>query len=120
MKKNAWKRRIIEATKEAGTYKPAFTQVIDSLAEILEQRDSAYMQFLESGGQACIEKITDRGSRNIGKNPRLLVWDDLNRTALAYWRELGLSPAALRKASSETMEKQNDVFTMLLEKITEE
>ena len=35
------------------------------------------------------------------KNPLLAVWDDLNKTALAYWRELGLTPAAYKKISGE-------------------
>lgn len=108
--------------EEAGTYKPAFDSVIDTLATILEQRDAAYNEFLDSGGQTCIEKISDRGARNIAKNPRLQAWQDLNNTALAYWRECGLSPGSLRKISAEEMKSQKqetDIISMLLEKITE-
>lgn len=119
LKKPSWKRTIIAAMKEAGTFQPAFDSVIESLATILSQRDSAYNEFIEAGGQACIQKISDRGSVNIAKNPRLLVWNDLNNTALAYWRECGLSPASLKKISSEIMtEKTGDVIEALLEKIT--
>ena len=30
------------------------------------------------------------------KNPALAVWDELNKSALAYWRDLGLTPAGLK------------------------
>lgn len=28
---------------------------------------------------------------------KLVLWDDLNKTALAYWRELGLTPSSYKK-----------------------
>ena len=120
MKKSAWKRRIISLMKEAGTYKTAFNPVIETLATILERRDFAYEEFISAGGQACIEKVSDRGAKNIAKNPRLQAWQDLNSIALSYWRECCLSPAALKKLSAEALEKSgNDIFATLLEKITD-
>ena len=123
MKKSAWKKRIISQMETAGTYKPAFDSVIETLAMILEHRDAAYQQFVESGGEVCIIKTSDRGAKNIAKNPRLQVWQDLNNTALAYWRECCLSPAALRKISAEVMSGNTDtgsVLDALLKKITDE
>jgi hypothetical protein len=101
MKASGWKRRIKEQCEAAGTYKGAFDPAIDALADILEQRDNAYKEFLDSGGEACIEKTSDRGAVNIAKNPRLQMWADLNNLALSYWRDLGLTPAGLKKIDEQ-------------------
>jgi phage terminase small subunit len=36
------------------------------------------------------------------RNPLLRVWMDLNAQALAYWRDLGLTPSALRRITGES------------------
>lgn len=101
MKAASWKKKIKEQCIEVGMYKPAFDSVIETLANILEQRDNAYDDFLVSGGEMCIIKISDRGATNIGKNPRLQLWIDLNSQALAYWRDLGLTPAGLKRINEQ-------------------
>jgi hypothetical protein len=40
---------------------------------------------------------------NIKKNPRLIVWQDLNTQALAYWRDMGLTPAGLKKLNDAAL-----------------
>ena len=40
------------------------------------------------------------------KNPLLVMWDDLNKSALAYWRDLGLTPAGLKKIDETALKKQ--------------
>ena len=40
------------------------------------------------------------------KNPALKVVDDLNKTALAYWRDLGLTPAGLKRLGESTLTVQ--------------
>lgn len=98
MNKAEWKEKIIKTTKEVGTFKDEFVEgVIDALAEILEQRDRAYLDFLESGAEIVVEKTSDRGAKNLSKNPRLVVWSELNTQALAFWREIGLTPAGLKR-----------------------
>ena len=37
------------------------------------------------------------------KNPLLVLWDDLNKSALAYWRELGLTPSSYKKMTGDTV-----------------
>lgn len=92
-----WKAAIKKKMLETGVFKPAFEKTVETLADILEQRDRAYADFLDSGGEFLITKISDRGAVNAGKNPLLVIWMDLNTQALAYWRDLGLTPAGLRK-----------------------
>ena len=37
------------------------------------------------------------------KNPLLTLWMELNRDALAYWRELGLTPSGLKRLNESAM-----------------
>ena len=97
MKRGAWKKRIIAACEEAGTYQPYFDNAIESLAAILEQRDQVAKQYKAAGSEPVVVHVNNGGVANYAKNPMLVVWADLNREALAYWRDLGLTPAGLKR-----------------------
>ena len=100
-----------------GTYRPAFSSAVDALSKVLEQRDLAYQQFLDEGGKFVVERISDRGAVNSAKNPLLQTWMDLNSQALAYWKELGLTAAGLKKIDEEAMKpkKRNTLDKVLME-----
>lgn len=97
MEKRRWKSKIKTACKRAGTYKQFFDPIIDSLAEIMELRDKAKEKFEESGGEIVVEYTNKNGSTNTVKNPALVVVMECNTQALAYWRDLGLTPAGLKR-----------------------
>lgn len=103
MKAAGWKRKILEQMQAVSTYRESFLPSVNALAEILAQREQAYKDFLSSGEGAVVTRISDRGSENTAKNPRLQVWIDLNNQALAYWRDLGLTPAGLKKIDEDAM-----------------
>lgn len=103
MDRKAWKTKITEMTNGVGTYKPEFDSIIETLADILEQRDAAFADYIESGAETVIVHVSDRGSESIVKNPRLQVWNDLNTQALSYWRDLGLTPAGLKKIKESAL-----------------
>lgn len=105
MKKKTWKTRIKAACKDAGTYKPFFDSVIDTLAGIMEMRDNALEKFEQSGGNTIVKHTNKGGSTNIVKNPALVVIMDCNAQALAYWRDLGLTPAGLKRIDESGMKK---------------
>lgn len=102
MKAKSWENRIKGQMEQVGTYRAAFDKTIETLASILEQRDIAYANYLEDG-RMIIEKTSDRGAVNTAKNPLFTVWMDLNNQALAYWRDLGLTPAGLKKIDDQSM-----------------
>ena len=104
--RGAWKSRIKKAMVQVGTWNVSFDDAADTLADILERRDVALQEFLDEGGKATFEHISDRGAVNIKKNPRLQVWQDLNAQALAYWRDLGLTPAGLKKLNEEALKAE--------------
>lgn len=106
MKKNGWKKKIREACEKAGTYRDYFDPVIETLACILEQRDEATAVFKKSGGEILVEHTNKGGATNTEQNPVLRLINDLNRDALTYWRELGLTPAGLKKLDQSAMKQK--------------
>ena len=103
----------------AGTYKPYFDYIIDTLAGILEKRDEAQAQYDSSESRDIVIEMTNKsGFTNAVKNPLISIWDDLNKSALSYWRDLGLTPAGLKKLNEETFtaakkEKGNTLLELL-------
>lgn len=74
-----------------------YDAVIKTLADILEQRDACFESYVESGDSPVIEYTNKGGATNTVKNPKLILWMDLNTQALTYWRELGLTPSSYKK-----------------------
>lgn len=118
MTANAWRVKIKSQMQKAGMYREEFTSSVDALAKILEQRDAAYKQFLDEGAEFVVERISDRGAVNRAKNPLLQVWSDLNASALAYWRDLGLTPAGLKRIDDGAMKpKKQDALAKVLSEL---
>ena len=97
MTKNKWSKLIWANLEALGTNDAAFDPVVATLAAILEQRDKTGKEVHASGGHPVVEHTNKGGSTNMTKNPLLVLWDDLNKSALAYWRELGLTPSSYKK-----------------------
>ena len=121
MKKKAWKTRTKKACIEAGTYKPYFDYVIDALARILEKRDQI-QEVIDSGEEELIIETTNKsGFTNRVINPLFKTWKEINEQAISYWRELGLTPAGLKKINDEAFQKEksrkatNNLMEMLEE-----
>lgn len=106
MKRDKWKEKIEQATIDAGTYKPYFDSVIDTLSGILERRDMAEKQFMDEGGEMVVEHQNKGGGIYKEQNPALKIVNDLNKDALAYWRDLGLTPAGLKKINENALKKK--------------
>ena len=94
--------------KLVGTYQKAFDPAIAAASLILEARDAAYSDFIESGGEPVIEHTSDRGAVNLRKNPRLEAWMLLDKQALDHWKSLGLTVDALKKINDSAVAKQKD------------
>ena len=120
MKKRAWKSKIKSACKEAGTYKPYFEYVINTLAEVLEKRDEAMDMYNMDADEKIIIEVTNKNGTAKVKNPLIAIWEDLNKLALNYWRDLGLTPAGLKKLNEEAFmqseEKKGNSLIGLLAK----
>lgn len=121
MNKDEWKRKIKNACKKARTYQPFFDSVIDTLAQIMEARDQAHDQYVLSGAHPTIIHTNKAKERNVTKNPILVMENELNTQALAYWRDLGLTPKGLRALSAEALEQKDTSggLEKLLEKLSD-
>lgn len=106
MDRDTWAARIAAACNQAGTYRPWFEDVIATLADILARRDEASELFVESGGNILVDHTNKAGATNVEQNPILRMINDLNRDALAYWRDLGLTPAGLKKIDQQSMKQR--------------
>ena len=94
--KKKLKSKIVKACKEAGTYKGTYDMVINDLADILVMRESAIKAYKENGNTAIIQHVNISGNANIVKNPAITIIIEINQLALAYWRELGLTPKGFK------------------------
>lgn len=101
MNRAEWSARIRQSCEDAGTYKPYFDDVITTLASILERRDRAEEEW---DGITVVEHTNRGGVTNKEQNPSLRLINDLNRDALTYWKELGLTPASLKKINETAMQ----------------
>lgn len=106
MEAKKWKSKIVKAMKAVGTYQPAFDSVVLTLANILERRDEAENMYLISGGKPIVKHTNKAGATNLEQNPALRLINDLNRDALQYWRDLGLTPSGLRKINEEALQQR--------------
>lgn len=126
MDKVRWKTRIKKACIAAGTYKPFFDDLISTLAGILERRDECERQYAETGEGMTIERTNKAGFSTMVKNPTMVFYDDFCNTALRYWKELGLTPAQLKKISDDSFSKPreekkgNDLINLLRMKQAED
>ena len=67
-----------------------------------------------------IVKVNTRsGEPKRAKNPALTLYMDLNTQALSYWRDLGLTPAGLKKINADALNAKatSDGFEALLARI---
>lgn len=110
MTKDEWEKRLKRACSEAGTYKPFFDDAIEQLASILEIRDAATDRYNDDGAEPVITYTNKAGITNLIKSPALAVIDKENELALAYWRDLGLTPAGYKKLNGEVTDRKGGSF----------
>ena len=101
-----WKNLIKKQLEWLGQTETAYDSVVSTLADILEQRDVVYQQYIDGGCEPVREYTNKGGATNLTKNPLLVLWDDLNKSALAYWRELGLTPSSYKKMTGDSPKKE--------------
>lgn len=117
MTQKQWTTKIKKACTAAGTYRPFFDAVIDTLAGILERRDQAQETFEKTGGNVIVKHTNKGGATNLEQNPALRLINDLNRDALAYWRDLGLTPIGLKRLGESTITVKSSALEDALSKI---
>lgn len=106
MNAKKWRSTIVRNLKKVNIDAKQYDSMIKTLADILEQRDVCFEQYVEDGGMPVIEYTNKAGATNMVKHPMLVTWIDLNTQALAYWRELGLTPSSYKKMTGATKSEE--------------
>lgn len=116
-----WRSIIVDCMKQAGTFKECFALPVATLAKILEKRDKAEMFLEQTGGEILVEHVNQGGNVYIEQNPAVRLINDLNRDALTYMRECGITPKGLKQiAEALTLEKPEDPLDAIIRQIEEE
>lgn len=112
-----YRKRIIKNMEALGTYKHEFSQTINELATMLEDLDKTREKFEESGGNVVVIHTNKNGSKNLAKNPLYLAIEGLRTQILNYSKELGLTPAGLKKLKGDgtDTDTQNEFLEALKE-----
>lgn len=103
MNEKEYKREIIKRLKALALYKPEFTPTIERLATLYVECDKLTEQYTKSGGNPVILHTNTTGGKNQKKNPILQARDEVYAQLLAHERELGLTPAALKKINESVL-----------------
>lgn len=100
------KRTIIERMQKLGTYKPQYMEAINRTAKLYVQMEAIEQAYEKSGGNVVVTHTNKAGAKNFVKNPFLQARDEVYTQLLAHERELGLTPAALKRINESAMAKE--------------
>ena len=81
--------------------------MITRLAEFILRKADAETLFRKSGGHIIIEQTNKSGAKYLTRNPFLAEIDAVNKSILDLEKELGLTPAALKKIHDEQLAKSD-------------
>ncbi|MDY2986124.1 MAG: P27 family phage terminase small subunit [Peptoniphilus sp.] len=113
----SYKRQIIKMMKQVETYNKAFDVTIDTFAKIVFDYNKLVDEFEKSGAEITVEHTNKNGSTNIIKNPLYQSIEKLRTDLITYARELGLTPAGLKKLNQKIEEKPKSALDDLLSKM---
>ena len=97
MTERQYRNEIVKRMKAIGTYREEFEPTVSRTALLYVQCEKIEKQFEESGGNAVVRHTNKAGATNAVKNPYLSARDEVYTQLLNHERELGLTPAALKK-----------------------
>lgn len=95
-----YREKIRKACRSVGTYKPEFEPAVTRLAEFYLRQKQLAALYQDSGGDPMVKAP---GTPLAIKNPILDEMDRLSRLILELERELGLTPASLRRVNESAM-----------------
>lgn len=86
-----------------GVYREEFDPAIWALAKVEEERDDAWAEFEAEGGIRIITTVNKAGAEYRMTNPSYTLWMNLVAESRSQRRELGLTPAGLKKLREDAM-----------------
>lgn len=103
--------------RAVGTYNNSFNYTIEVLAKVLVDYQTTIETFEKTGGHIVIKHTNKNGSTNLVKNPLYLALEKLRDDIISYSRELGLTPAGLKRINQDgnKPEKKSNLEMILSE-----
>lgn len=95
-----FREKIRSQCRSLGVYKPEFEDAIERLAELRVRRLKLKEMYLKTGGAPVVKA---KGSAIAIRNPVLDEMDKTDKASLELERELGLTPAALRRLNEAAL-----------------
>lgn len=113
-----YQKDVVKKMKSLKVYKKEFEHTVNMLAKALADYEAMTASFEESGGKIIVEHTNQGGAANLSKNPFYATLEKLRADILLYSRELGLTPAALKKINEGEMKaKKESSFSAMLRDI---
>lgn len=94
-------KEIKRKMRDVGTYNISFIYTINVLAKVLVDYETTIETFEKTGGNIVIKHTNKNGSTNLVKNPLYLALEKLRDDIITYSRELGLTPAGLKRINQD-------------------
>ena len=98
--------KIRDACRGVGVYREEFETLIARLAELYVRANLAKDQWRAEGSPFYVAQKNKGGGKYYTKHPLLKEIDDTERTILTLEKELGLTPAAIRKINEAALGKK--------------
>lgn len=111
------KKDTIKKMKALKIYKKQYDTLIGIYANLICQYNKTLQKFIESGEQYMIEFTNKNGSTNFVKSPLYLILEKQRADIIIYTRELGLSPAGLKKISADLSDEKKSALEKALSAI---
>ena len=108
----------MERMTALGVYKPQYAALIERTARLYIKLDELEAEYEKTGQARFVEYTNKAGATNLVPNPYLKAIEDVYAELLAHERELGLTPAALRKIGEASAPKQKSKLELALEKLS--
>lgn len=112
------RRLIVDRMKALGVYKPQYDALIGRTARLYVKLDELEREYAESGAARFVEYTNKAGATNLIASPHVKAIEDAYAELLVHERELGLTPAAMKKLGGGLEEKpQKNPIDAALEKL---
>lgn len=98
--------KIRQECEKVGTYREEFEEVIGRLARLYVRANEANRQWREAGSPFYVTQVNKGGSEYYVKHPLLAEIDNTEDTILTLEKELGLTPASIRKINEAAIGKK--------------
>ena len=117
-KLDARKRLIRDRMTALGIYKAQYAALIERTAKLYLKLEELEEEYAKSGNSRFVEYTNKAGATNLVPNPYIRAIEEAYAELIVHERELGLTPAALRKIATAEEAPQKSKLALALEKLS--